>query len=245
MGVVTSAPPPPAEEDRPQEHEPVRKSEEDEPTRVRNLLGRRSAVAISVIGAFVLVSVVALRLNDVYRTPTIHPEPTPLPPGSTQPAAPPAPPSLPPPHVFKGPDGEWHPADGYAWMANPHLAGDVRVRWAVAQLSNIYPHIETSETEGQWRPAEGYTWVAYPPVLGSTGVKWTLGRPSARYPHVVAGELEDQWYPADGYTWVDNPPSAPSHMRVKWSLGAPLMRTLTWYRARRRANGIPLLDLLG
>jgi hypothetical protein len=128
-----------------------------------------------------------------------------------------------PPHVFKGPDGEWHPEDGYVWVASPHVPSDLKVRWAVGQPSNRYLHIETSETEGKWRPTDGYTWAAYPPVLGSTGVKWTPGLASNKYFHVEADEPEEQWRPADGYTWVVYP-HAPGDMGVKWTPRRPSAR---------------------
>jgi hypothetical protein len=124
----------------------------------------------------------------------------------------------PPPHVFKGPDGEWHPEDGYVWIANPPTPNNVRVQWAVGQSSNRYRHIETSETEGQWRPADGYMWVAHPPVLGSTAVEWRPGQASNKYRHVEADEVEGQWRPTDGYIWVVYP-HASGDMRVKWTPG--------------------------
>ena len=128
-----------------------------------------------------------------------------------------------PPHIFKGADGEFHPEDGYLWVANPHLPGDLRVRWAVGQPSNRYPHLETSETAGQWHPADGYKWVVYPPVLGTTGVKWTPGEGSSRYAHIEADATEGQWRPADGYTWEADPHSL-GDMRVKWASSSPSRR---------------------
>jgi hypothetical protein len=124
--------------------------------------------------------------------------------------------SVPPPHVIKGPDGEWQPADGYVWALNPYMPSDMRVRWVVGRPSSRYPHVETSDTEGEWLPANGYMWVA--PGSGNMRVKWTAGRGSNKYPHVEAGETEGQWRTADGYIWMVEPHSL-GDMRVKWSPG--------------------------
>jgi hypothetical protein len=116
------------------------------------------------------------------------------------------------PHVFMGPDGEWHPEDGYVWMANPHLSDDLRVRWVAGQPSIRYLHLESSETEGNWRPADGYVWVNNPPSVGDYRVKWAPGQTSNQYPNVISGETEGDWKPAPGYTWGN---SEPKDYRVK------------------------------
>jgi hypothetical protein len=129
-----------------------------------------------------------------------------------------------PPHVFKGPDGEWHPEDGYVWVASPHLPSDLRVRWVVGQPSNRHPHVETTETEGRWLPADGYIWVNSPPSPGDFRVKWMPGRASNKYPHVEADDGEGQWRPADGYVWVISPHGV--DMGVKWAPGRLSQRYL-------------------
>jgi hypothetical protein len=103
-------------------------------------------------------------------------------------------------------------------VINPHVAGEMRVKWTPGRASDKHPHVVAGETEGQWHAADGYAWAANPPVQGDMRVNWTPGRPSERDPHVVAASLEGEWRPADGYTWVINPHVA-GEMRVKWTPG--------------------------
>ena len=115
-------------------------------------------------------------------------------------------------------EGQWRPADGYTWVADPPVLGSTGVKWTPGQASNEYLHVEADEPEGQWRPADGYIWAVDPHAPGDMRVKWAPGHPSGRYSHVVTLELEGRWYPADGYVWVNNPPS-PGDFRVKWMPG--------------------------
>jgi predicted RNA-binding protein associated with RNAse of E/G family len=120
-----------------------------------------------------------------------------------------------PPHVVAV-DGEGHflPEDGYTWINNPPVAGDLRVKWTPGRLSSKNPHVVTAEAEGRWLPEDGYTWLNNPPVAGDFRVKWTPGRLSSKNPHVMAAEVEGRWLPEKGYSWVNNPPIA-GDFRVK------------------------------
>jgi hypothetical protein len=121
-------------------------------------------------------------------------------------------------HVVEVGEDKWKPEDGYTWVVNPPVDGDLRVKWASGRLNSKYPHIISAETEGQWRPEDGYMWVVNPPVAGDMRVKWTSGQPSSKYPHIIASDIEGRWLPERGYAWVMSPPVA-GDFRVK-AIGA-------------------------
>jgi hypothetical protein len=118
-----------------------------------------------------------------------------------------------PPHVLAvDGEGHWLPEDGYAWINNPPIAGDLRVIWTPGGLSSKNPHVMAADAEGHWLPEDGYTWIN-PPVAGNFRVKWEPGRLSSKNPHVVAADVEGRWLPEDGYKWIN--PSVAGDFRVK------------------------------
>ncbi len=123
-----------------------------------------------------------------------------------------------PPHVVTADaEGHWLPEDGYTWINNPPIPGDLRVKWTPGRLSSNNPHVVSADAEGHWLPEDGYTWINNPPIAGDFRVKWTPGRLSSKNPHIVSADTEGRWLPEDGYTWV-NPPVA-GDFRVNWSPG--------------------------
>ena len=111
-------------------------------------------------------------------------------------------------------EGNLLPEDGYTWVVNPPVPGDMRVRWVPSSRSAKNPHVISAATEGRWVPEDGYVWVVNPPVSGDLRVKWNPGRKSLDHPHVVAAEAEEGWKPEPGYSWFSNP-SPPGDFRVK------------------------------
>jgi TonB family protein len=136
-------------------------------------------------------------------------------PGTTSPAY---------PHVIRAQaEGQWLPADGYAWINNPPVSGDMRVQWVPWRSASINPNVVSAPTEGRWLPADGYAWINNPPVPGDLRVRWIPGKRSIIHPHVFAAGIEGRWLPESGYTWVVNPP-VNGDFRVKWiGVGQPLM----------------------
>jgi len=122
-----------------------------------------------------------------------------------------------PPHVVAADaEGRWLPEDGYTWINNPPVTGDLRVKWDPGRFSSKNPHVVASNAEGHWSPEDGYTWIN--PIAGDLRVKWDPGRLSSKNPHVVAADVEKRWLPEDGYTWISDPPIA-GDFRVIWSPG--------------------------
>lgn len=78
----------------------------------------------------------------------------------------------PPSHVVTTDNGgHWFPEDGYVWINNPPIPGDLRVRWQTGRFSTIHPHVVAADREGRWLPENGYTWVVNPPVNGDFRVR--------------------------------------------------------------------------
>ena len=106
------------------------------------------------------------------------------------------------------PEGHWLPDDGYAWVVNPPVPGDFRVRWEPGRQSVRHIHVVAADAEGRWLPEDGYDWVVTPPPPGDFAVRWNPGRVSRLHPHVVASTAEGRWLPQNGYGWLNHPPIA-------------------------------------
>ena len=55
------------------------------------------------------------------------------------------------PHVVAvDAEGHWLPEDGYTWINNPPVPGDLRVKWTPGRLSSKNPHVVAADAEGHW-----------------------------------------------------------------------------------------------